>query len=488
MPKSSDKPWDGQHFPLGDALLDAALQQDMPSDPTLAMQTLGIDYTRVKGFENAALYVPALSATYVDGLPKLQLPAHMRFTTDDLKFTNPVTRLCFYPWLLYSAGQAARTPALASQNNWLTGAKHDPRVRLINDSGGFQIQQSTIPFQFPQTVDRMLRWMERTATYAMVLDFPLATVASGGMQVHVERLEAQGIPISQMAVQMGFDTGFLACLVQTGLNNQYFMTHRTPGKTQILNIIQGRNERESKYWFDQMTQYSFDGWTFAGKHHSHLSMTLRRLIEMRDLGMLHPGMWLHFLGVSTLRVGFALSLLQRALREHTAATDIQLSFDSGSPVDAMLNGYEAVTGFDLSKDRWAFAQQPTRLETLRGNRDRLSSLGLAWKRQGQNRHIAATSLGAHLTIDDLATEQFPGMTPEATRHLQMVLLIHHNTQAYMEAFRTAYRGLGKHASLDLPVEVQWLDILLHKVFTCKNPIDFINSAERELDALAMAKA
>jgi hypothetical protein len=488
MPKSSDRPWDGRRVPLVHAEPDDALQQDVSSDPALAMQTLGIDYTRAKGFENAALYVPALSATYVDGLPKLQIPAHMRFTTDDLKFTNPMTRLCFYPWLLYSAGQAARTPTLASQNNWLTGAKHDPRVRLINDSGGFQIQQGTIPFQFPQTVDRMLRWMERTATYAMVLDFPLATVASGGMQVHVERLEAQGIPISQMAVQLGFDTGFLACLVQTGLNNQYFMAHRTPGKTQILNIIQGRNERESKYWFDQMTQYSFDGWTFAGKHHSHLSMTLRRLIEMRDLGILRPGMWLHFLGVSTLRVGFALSLLQRALREHTDATDIQLSFDSGSPVDTMLNGYEAVTGLDLSRDRWSFYQQPTRLKSLQGNTDRLLSLGNVWKQQGENRHTVATSLGAFLTIGDLAADQFPGMTPEATRHLQMVLLIHHNTQAYFEAFRTTYRRLDKHASLDLPDEVQWLQILLREVFTSETPIDFINSAERELDALAMAKA
>jgi hypothetical protein len=276
-------------------------------------------------------------------------------------------------------------------------------------------------------------------------------------------------------------------LEQTAQNNQYFIAHRTPGKTQILNIIQGRNERESKYWFDRMTQFAFDGWTFAGKHHSHLSITLRRLIEMRNMGLLKPGMWVHFLGVSTQRVGLGLSLLQRALRKHTDATDIQLSFDSGSPVDAMLNGYEAVTGFDLSKDRWTFHQHPTRLMSLRGNLDRLSSLGLTKKMQGEDRHIAATSLGAHLTIDDLATDQFPGMTPEATRHLQMVLLIHHNTQAYIEAFRTAYRGLGKQDSLDLPVEVQWLDTLLQEVFTCKNPIDFINSAERDLDALAMAK-
>lgn len=501
MPASSDKNtnaksddvWDGtlRNTPctsLGDPEMDQMVEGLVPRQHAQQRAlSRGRDYSIATAFENAAVYMPALSSTYVDALPGLALPKHFGFSVDDLQFTNPNSILCFYPWVLYSAGQAAKTTKLAKQRNWLTSGGHDPRVTLIGDSGGFQIQQGTIDFQGMATVERMLRWLEDIATHSMVMDFPLATIASGGVDIHVQRLMREGIEMDRLSQELGFDTGFLACLFQTVRNNRYYRWHRVSGKTKVLNIIQGRNERESKFWFDRMKQFHFEGWTFAGKHHSELATTCRRLIEMRDLGLLKPGQWLHFLGVSTLRVGAGLSFLQRALREHTDASDIQLSFDSGSPVDTMKNGYHAVTGVDLDPKSWRFRDAKTQLAEQVGDMRSVSEL---YELQPRDRHFkrTLTTLGAHLTIDDLSNRTLPGHTPEQTRKLQQVLLIHHNTQAYFEGFRHAYRVLDDRRILERPVEIRHLPGMLDEVFTTETPMKFINDAERELNAQALAKA
>ncbi|WP_299871016.1 hypothetical protein [uncultured Sulfitobacter sp.] len=470
---------------------DPAFDQDVENlVPRLQSEQLnlnqGRDYSEAKAFANAAVYLPALSSTYVDALPGLRLPHHFRFTPEDLKFTNPSSKLCFYPWVLYSAGQAAKTAKLAKQRNWLTGGNHDPRVTLIGDSGGFQIQQGTINFNGMPTVERMLRWLEDVATHSMVMDFPLATIASGGVDIHVQRLISEGIEMEKLSKQLGFDTGFLACLFQTTRNNRYYWKNRVPRKTKVLNIIQGRNERESKFWFQRMQQFRFDGWTFAGKHHSELAMTCRRLIEMRDLGYLRQGQWLHFLGVSTLRVGVGLSMLQRALRKHTGASDIQLSFDSGSPVDTMKNGYHAVTGVDLDPNSWRFRDAKTHLDNQVGDMRPISQL-VEKQSRGRMFKQTLTTLSAHLTIDDFSKKTFAGFTKEQSHKLQQVLLIHHNTQAYFEGFRHAYRTLADHNSLERPKELVSLPALLDGVFTSETPMQFIQDAERELNALALAK-
>lgn len=236
-----------------------------------------------------------------------------------------------------------------------------------------------------------------------------------------------------------------------------------------------------------MKQFHFDGWTFAGKHHSQLAITCRRLIEMRDLGMLGQGQWLHFLGVSTLRVGAGLSFLQRALRKHTAATDIQLSFDSGSPVDVMKNGYKAVAGFDLDPKKWRFLERRTRLPQHVGDKRPLHDLLYVTGANGRDVRPVRTALGANLTLGDFATAPFAGFTSKQTRGLQDVLLIHHNTQAFFEAFRHAYRALDDKNILLRPMEIRHLPFLLDDVFTKENPMDYINKVELELNAQALAK-
>jgi hypothetical protein len=372
-------------------------------------QNQTLDYSKSKLFENVARYTPALSEGYIKSVARLaQAEVQAKetgdgatnpfdrfgFGADDLKFTNPNSRLCFYPWVLFSGGQGARTESSAravddpEDDNWIIKKPRDARVVLLGDSGGYQIQEQSIPFDPRETPGRMLRWLEGVADQSMVLDFPTGGVATGAMVPHAEMLIAEGVDVFGEARRIGFSSGYTAALIRTCQNNDYFAQHRIHGATKLLNVIQGRNEEESRHWYEEVRHYPFEGWAFAGKHSVQLSMTLRRLIQMRDDGLLRPRSYMHFLGVSTLKVGVALSLLQRALRKHTDAKGIQLTFDSKSPVDAMANGYQAIVGYDFHPDKWSIRTERTNLPKFVGSEVLLGDLASDWVAKAPGRRPA----------------------------------------------------------------------------------------------------
>lgn len=454
------------------------------------------NYAESKLFENVAIYTPALSDGYIKTVERLEAQqadakkhktprknpfAGFHFGADDLKFINPDSRLCFYPWVLFSGGQGAKTEAAADTRNWITNREiRDPRVVVIGDSGGFQIQQQTIPFDPKSTPERMLRWLERVADQSMILDFPTGGIATGAMVPHVERLKQEGEDVTAQARKHGFSEGYMACLLRTEQNNDYFHAHRIPSATNFLNVIQGRNEAESAFWYNRVKKYSqaderpFEGWAFAGKHSVQLSMTLRRLIELRDDGLLKPDQYIHFLGVSTLKVGVALTFIQRALREHTDATNAQLTFDSKSPVDAMANGYQAITGYDFSPDRWSIRTERTNIEENKYCDEFLLNMAGSWISQGDHRFRAQSSLAHLLKLKDLVAKKDQQTGKAIPSALQQVLLVHHNTQALIEGFRQAFGYLHPAYALERPPSVRWLDEVIQMVFRTEAPMSLID--------------
>ena len=119
-------------------------------------QNQTLNYAKSKLFKNVARYTPALSEGYINSIERLgqreieakkagnpsQNPFDgFAFGADDLKFTNPASRLCFYPWALFSGGQGARNAKAATNDNWITTKPRDKRVVLLGDSGGYQIQE-----------------------------------------------------------------------------------------------------------------------------------------------------------------------------------------------------------------------------------------------------------------------------------------------------------------------------------------------------------
>lgn len=465
-----------------------------------------LDYTKMRNFRNAALYTPALSKGYIDNVARLakqqqeavnaknptadpfyelmQNSDHT-FGADDLKFINPKSRLFFYPWVLYSGGQGAATDAMANKDNWVTSKPRDPRVVVQGDSGGFQLQQQTIPFDPKTTPERMLRWLERIADQSMILDFPTGGIATGAMVPHVNELIRQGIDVQAQADSAGFSTGFMTCLLLTQQNIDYFALHRVAGATNLLNVIQGRNEEESRYWYEGVKHYKFEGWAFAGKHSVQLSLTLRRLIQMKQDGLLKPDQWIHFLGVSTLKVGVALTYIQRALRKYTDAKNVQITFDSKSPIDSVIHGYQAVTGYDLSNDKWSIHSEPTNLKANSKSDVLLYDISANWVNQSEHRRRAQSTLAHVIKLSDLVGTVNPKTGKRVPSAFQQALLIHHNTQAFIEAFRYAYRYLDEKYEHERPPSIQFLDTCIDLVFQSKNPFDVIDDIAPELDALAM---
>lgn len=458
-----------------------------------------VDYSNRPEFQNVALYTPALREGYINTVTRLGKQEKiaqasgdakpdpfdgLSFGADDLQFINPKSKLCFYPWVLYSGGQGAKTETKAKERNWITDrAARDPSVVVIGDSGGFQIERQTIPFDQTKTPERMLRWLEAIADQAMVLDFPTGAIATGSMVPHVERLIRAKAPVKQQAHKFGFSKGFMACLLQTELNNDHFQQNRVVNATNLLNVIQGRNEAESAFWYDRVKRFSqatrgaFEGWAFAGKHSVQLSMTLRRLVQMRDDGLLKPAQFVHFLGVSTLKVGVALTFIQRALRQHTDAHDVQLTFDSKSPVDAMANGYQAISGYDFAKDKWSIRTQRTNIASNNDSNAPFRTLALDWVRMSDTRLLSRSSLGGILTLGDLVAAQDPRTGKSVPSAVQQSLLVHHNTQALIEAFREAYRYLDPRHLIDRPSSIQALDEVVQMVFRTEAPMSLIKKLE-----------
>lgn len=469
--------------------------------------SMGRDYSADRWFVNAAIYAPALSEGYIASISRFEKEladaakaqavgktysgpteyaaiSQLGLHPDDLKFIAPKSTLCFHPWVLFSAGQGAKTASKAIKNNWFTKTPRDPRVVVIGDSGGFQVQQQTIAYDPVETPKRMLTWLERVADQSMVLDFPTGGIATGATSPHVDRLFSEQNDVYDKAKKAGFSSGFIACLVRTKQNNDFFAAHRKLGATKLLNVIQGRNDAESAYWYEQVKHYDFDGWAFAGKHSTILSMTLRRLVQMDQDGLLRPGMWIHFLGISTLSAGAALTYLQRALRLYTPAKDIQLTFDSKSPVDGIAFGYQAVCGFDFAPNKWTFRTQKTNLPEHIGSETLLSDLARDWSCDGNDRVLAKTTLGEMINLGQLVGPFDPTKDRHTPRNWQQTLLIHHNTQAYIEGFRQAYRRLDDKAVLQRVHTIRHLREVFEVIFTDADPDARINECASFLDAMS----
>ncbi len=235
-----------------------------------------------------------------------------------------------------------------------------------------------------------------------------------------------------------------------------------------------------------MKGFPFEGWSFAGKHHTQLSMTLRRLVNMYRDGLLKKCRWIHFLGISTLKAGMALTFLQRALRESGYAPDVQISFDSSSPVMAASNGYQAVIGFDLGPDKWVFRTESVALAEHAASDMTISEVAHTWRKGAADRMTVTTYVGNTVPLREMITVREgkrPMMTPD-----QLAMLIHHNTQAYIEGFRRTYDYLDQKATMERPQQVRHLDALLRAVFAAANPMAVIDEVEPQLDALMLEQA
>lgn len=391
-----------------------------------------------------AIYMPAISAEYARIGHARGLKRSLPFPETDLNFLDPAGGLFHYPYALYSAGQAARTDGSAAQAS-IVSTRDRTRTTIIGDSGGFQIQEGTIRFDRDATCERMLRWLEGHADFSMTLDFPTGGIGSGNMLPHAKRLETEGYDLGKLSRANGLSKDFNACLQQSLINLDYFTLHRLTGATNFLNVIQGRNEQESKVWYDAVKGYGLEGWAFAGVHQSSFSMLLNRLIDMKMDGFLQRAKWIHVLGVSTLASAYLFTTILRCIRRFNP--DIQLSFDTASPFRSAAN-FQFCTGYRI--DKYGVKIEAKSMPDVGSQTDNrtLNELcaSLVNSRPADHHYFAApidppepaqTAIGERVKVSDICVGSQGSSSLDSD---SVLLLMNHNVQVYVNAFAALHEG------------------------------------------------
>jgi hypothetical protein len=292
-----------------------------------------------------AVYLPAISSFYTKQLEKMlgkdrdstRVPAGFEFGNEGLDFLQDINTYYHYPYGLYSAGHAQLDLAKTNSDEPMVQNRDRSKTVLLGDSGGFQIATGVIKLDWSNAKDpndparieiceKILRWLEHTADWAMTLDIPAFAAVE---------------PLSK---KTGL-TQFQDTLDISLLNLDYFLRNRVPGKTKFLNVLSGTDEATSKQWYEAVKHFSnkqfvadaygssdraLEGYAFAGINMKDMSCVLNRLLDLREDGLLEDKDWIHFLGTGKLQWACFLTAIQRELRKHVNPR-IVLSFDAASP-------------------------------------------------------------------------------------------------------------------------------------------------------------
>jgi hypothetical protein len=223
------------------------------------------------------------------------------------------------------------------------------KTMILGDSGGYQIGKGVLKFDWldfegveaTKTRQKILEWLELTADWSMMLDVP--TWACD----HIH------------SPKTGLKT-FDDCLDKTRYNNDYFLMNRL-GQTKWLNVLQGSDWDTAEKWYEGVKEFSdpkgkyagreAEGWAMGGANMCKMDITLKRLMTMREDGLLEGKNWMHFLGTAQLDWSCYLTLIQRQVRKHINP-ELTISFDCASPFIATAHGL-VYTNAQHTNKRWS---------------------------------------------------------------------------------------------------------------------------------------
>ncbi len=296
-----------------------------------------------KQTEDYALYLPAISAFYTRQLAKylseedtMRCPEGFEKGLQGLDFLKEDSYY-YYPFGLYSAGHAQLDLDKTDIHEAMIQKRDRSKTVILGDSGGFQIAKGVIKLDWKDAInpdskarealcEKMLRWLEYTADWSMTLDFP----AFAAIPPYNKKT---GLTDVKDTIDMSL------------YNLDYFVRNRVPGATKFLNVLSGADEESSQEWFDLVTPFSdpkfvkenygdvnrtLEGYAMAGVNIGQMSLLLKRLLQLREKGLLEGKGWIHCLGTGKLHWGCYLTSIQRMLRKYDSP-NIQVSFDAASP-------------------------------------------------------------------------------------------------------------------------------------------------------------
>jgi hypothetical protein len=305
-----------------------------------------------------AVYLPAISSfysTYVakqrleDFVSKERIPAGFDRGIEGMNFLNPEEGYFTYKYGLYSAGHAQLDLNKSITQESMIQQRDRPNTMILGDSGGYQIGKGVLKFDWlnfdgpaaNKTRQSILEWLEMTADWSMMLDVP--TWACD--HIHSPKTGLKS---------------FEDCLEKTRFNNDYFLKNRL-GHTKWLNVLQGGDWDTAEKWYNGVKEYSdpagpyagkeAEGWAFGGANMCKMDITLKRLMTMRQDGLLKGKNWIHFLGTAQLDWACYLTSIQRQVRKHINP-ELTISFDCASPFIATAHGL-VYTNAQHSTKRWS---------------------------------------------------------------------------------------------------------------------------------------
>jgi len=305
-----------------------------------------------------AVYLPAISSFYENYISKQRLeefvpidriPKGFDRGIEGMNFLNEEAGYFTYKYALYSAGHAQLDVVKAQTQESMVQQRNRNGTVIVGDSGGYQIGKGVLKFDWLNfegkdanaTRQKILEWLEVTADWSMMLDVP--TWACD----HIH------------SPKTGLKT-FEDCLEKTRFNNDYFLMNRM-GQTKWLNVLQGGDWDTAEKWYEGVKEFSdpkgkyagreAEGWAFGGANMCKMPITLKRLMTMRDEGMLTNKNWIHFLGTAQLDWSCYLTLIQRQLKKHINP-ELTISFDCASPFIATAHGL-VYTNAQHTNKRWS---------------------------------------------------------------------------------------------------------------------------------------
>lgn len=327
----------------------------MKSNPPVDLTSIQTDKD---GKLRYAVYLPAISSfysTYVakqrleEFVPLNRIPEGFDRGIEGMNFLNPEQGYFTYKYGLYSAGHAQLDLAKSITQESMIQQRDRSKTMILGDSGGYQIGKGVLKFDWldfegpsaTKTRQSILEWLEMTADWSMMLDVP--TWACD----HIH------------SPKTGLKT-FDDCLDKTRFNNDYFLKNRL-GHTKWLNVLQGSDWDTAEKWYNGVKEFSepsgpyagkeAEGWAFGGANMCKMDITLKRLMTMREDGLLKGKNWIHFLGTAQLDWSCYLTLIQRQIRKHINE-ELTISFDCASPFIATAHGLVYTNAQHTSK-RWS---------------------------------------------------------------------------------------------------------------------------------------
>jgi hypothetical protein len=305
-----------------------------------------------------AVYLPAISSfysTYIakqrleEFVPTDRIPKGFDRGIEGMNFLNEEQGYFTYKYGLYSAGHAQLDLNKSMVQESMIQDRDRNKTMILGDSGGYQIGKGVLKFDWlnfegpeaNKTRQKILEWLELTADWSMMLDVP--TWACD----HIH------------SPKTGLKT-FEDCLEKTRFNNDYFLQNRL-GQTKWLNVLQGGDWDTAEKWYRGVVEFSdpkgkyagkeAEGWAFGGANMCKMPITLKRLMTMRDEGMLTGKNWIHFLGTAQLDWSCYLTQIQRQIRKHINP-ELVISFDCASPFIATAHGL-VYTNAQHTNKRWS---------------------------------------------------------------------------------------------------------------------------------------